>query len=136
MISTKIHLLASQLVNLNVTKPAERTFAALIAFLIGAQPSLDAAAMAATHSSQALDLVTQLKEQHSTLVRAEREASHRSGPGIMIWQYPSTMEELNQRYSDLYDSAFRREPPVANRVDPSSWRNSGSLCRAADPKGQ
>jgi len=117
LISTKIHLLAAQLINLKVDKPSERTFSGLIALLIGAQPSLDAVAMSAAHSSQALDLVNQLKEQHSIPAKSEREASTRSEPEL-IWIYPSTIEEFQERHPNLYSSVFRREPPVANRVDP------------------
>ena len=74
-------------------------------------------AVKATQTPQALALVNQLREQHSILVKSEREASTRS-ESELIWTYPSTMEEFQKRHPDLYSSVFRREPPVANRVDP------------------
>ena len=89
----------------------------MIALLVGAQPAHAAAAMTASRSSQALDLVNQLKEQHSLLARVEREVSARSEPRLN-WVYPSTIEGFQKRHPDLYSSVFRREPPVANRVDP------------------
>ena len=119
LITTKIHLLASQLVNLKGMKPAEGTFAALIALLIGAQPSLDAAAMAAAHSAKALDLVNQLKEQHSLFARVEREASTRNEPEL-IWIYPSTIEEFLKRHPTSTLLCFVASRQLPTESTPSS----------------
>ena len=86
LITTKIHLIAAHLLSLKVHNLTEKTCSGLIALLIGAQPAHAAVAMTAARSSQAIDLVNQLKEQRSFLARVERKASTRSEPKL-IWRW-------------------------------------------------